>query len=102
MLNKIDLPAADPERCKEELERVLGLAASEVLSISAKTGEGVDELLHAVIERIPAPTGDASAPLRALIFDSYYDQYRGVISSIRVKEGTRTTRSKNSVFAHPT
>jgi GTP-binding protein LepA len=88
VLNKIDLPAADPERCKEELERVLGLAASEVLSISAKTGEGVDELLHAVIERIPAPTGDASAPLRALIFDSYYDQYRGVISSIRVKEGT--------------
>ena len=88
VLNKIDLPAADPERCKEELERVLGLAASEVLSISAKTGEGVDELLHAVIERIPAPTGDANAPLRALIFDSYYDQYRGVISSIRVKEGT--------------
>jgi len=88
VLNKIDLPAADPERCKEELERVLGLAASEVLSISAKTCEGVDELLHAVIERIPAPTGDASAPLRALIFDSYYDQYRGVISSIRVKEGT--------------
>jgi GTP-binding protein LepA len=88
VLNKIDLPAADPERCKEELERVLGLAASEVLSISAKTGEGIAELLDAVIERIPAPTGDPNAPLRALIFDSYYDQYRGVISSIRVKEGT--------------
>jgi len=88
VLNKIDLPAADPERCKEELERVLGLAASEVLSISAKTGEGVDALLHAVIERIPAPTGDPDAPLQALIFDSYYDQYRGVISSIRVKQGT--------------
>jgi GTP-binding protein LepA len=88
VLNKIDLPAADPERCKEELERVLGLAASEVLSISAKTGEGVPELLQAVIERIPAPTGDPNAPLRALVFDSYYDQYRGVISSIRIKEGT--------------
>ncbi len=87
-LNKIDLPAADPERCKEELERVLGLPASEVLSISAKTGEGVEALLHAVIERIPAPTGDPDAPLRALIFDSYYDQYRGVISSLRVKDGT--------------
>ena len=88
VLNKIDLPAADPERCKEELERVLGLPASEVLSISAKTGEGVEALLRAVIERIPAPVGDPDAALRALIFDSYYDQYRGVISSIRVIDGT--------------
>ncbi len=88
VLNKIDLPAADPERCKEELERVLGLAASEVLSISAKTGQGVGELLDAVIARIPAPVGDPTVPLRALIFDSYYDQFRGVISSIRVLEGT--------------
>ena len=88
VLNKIDLPAADPERCKEELERVLGLPANEVLSISAKTGEGVPDLLRAVIERIPAPVGDPGAALRALIFDSYYDQYRGVISSIRVIDGT--------------
>jgi GTP-binding protein LepA len=88
VLNKIDLPAADPERCKEELERVLGLPANEVLSISAKTGEGVNELLRAVIERIPAPQGDPDAALRALIFDSYYDQYRGVISSIRIIDGT--------------
>jgi GTP-binding protein LepA len=87
-LNKIDLPAADVERCKEELERVLGLPADEVLSISAKTGQGIPELLDAVIARIPAPTGDPDAPLRALIFDSYYDQYRGVISSIRIVEGT--------------
>ncbi|MGA2969541.1 MAG: translation elongation factor 4 [Acidimicrobiales bacterium] len=87
-LNKIDLPAADIERCKEELERVLGLPADEVLSISAKTGQGIAELLQAVIERIPAPTGDPDAPLQALIFDSYYDQYRGVISSIRIVEGT--------------
>jgi GTP-binding protein LepA len=88
VLNKIDLPAADPERCREELERVLGIPAGEILSISAKTGEGVPELLDAIIERIPAPVGDPSVPLRALIFDSYYDQYRGVISSIRVLEGT--------------
>src|SRR6202167_2814272 len=87
-LNKIDLPAAAPERCREELERVLGIPAGEILSISAKTGEGVPALLDAVIERIPAPVGDPSVPLRALIFDSYYDQYRGVISSIRVLEGT--------------
>jgi GTP-binding protein LepA len=88
VLNKIDLPAADPERCKEELERVLGLPANEILLISAKTGEGVPELLAAVIERIPAPQGDPEAALRALIFDSYYDQYRGVISSIRIIDGT--------------
>ncbi len=87
-LNKIDLPAADPERCKEELDRVLGIPAGEVLSISAKTGQGVAELLGAVIERVPAPQGDPDAPLRALIFDSTYDQYRGVISSIRVVDGT--------------
>jgi GTP-binding protein LepA len=88
VLNKIDLPAADPERCKEELERVLGIDAETILSISAKTGQGVSDLLDAVIERIPAPEGDPDVPLRALIFDSYYDQFRGVISSIRVLEGT--------------
>jgi GTP-binding protein LepA len=88
VLNKIDLPAADPERCIEELERVLGLPGDQILQISAKTGQGVPALLHAVIERIPAPKGDPDAALQALIFDSYYDQYRGVISSIRIVEGT--------------
>ena len=88
VLNKIDLPAADPERCIEELERVLGLPGDQILQISAKTGEGVPGLLHAVIERIPAPKGDPDAALQALIFDSYYDQYRGVISSIRIVDGT--------------
>jgi GTP-binding protein LepA len=88
VLNKIDLPAADVERCKEELDRVLGLPADEILEISAKTGEGVPRLLDAVIARIPAPTGDPDAALQALIFDSYYDQYRGVISSIRIVDGT--------------
>jgi GTP-binding protein LepA len=88
VLNKIDLPAADPERCKEELERVLGIPQDEVLTISAKTGEGVPELLRAIIERIPAPKGNPEDHLRALIFDSHYDQYRGVISSIRIIDGT--------------
>ena len=88
VLNKIDLPAADPDRCKEELERVLGIPAEEVLAVSAKTGDGVQELLQAIIDRIPAPQGDPNDPLRALIFDSYYDQYRGVISSIRIIDGT--------------
>ncbi|MBF6555896.1 MAG: elongation factor 4 [Acidimicrobiales bacterium] len=88
VLNKIDLPAADPDRCAAEIEQVLGLEASGILHISAKTGQGVPELLDAIVERIPAPGGDASAPLQALIFDSAYDQYRGVVSSIRVMEGT--------------
>jgi GTP-binding protein LepA len=93
-LNKIDLPAADPDRCREELERVLGLPGDDILMISAKTGEGVPELLRSVIRRIPAPTGDEDASLRALIFDSYYDQYRGVISAIRVMEGRINTNTR--------
>jgi GTP-binding protein LepA len=86
-LNKIDLPAAEPDRRAGEIERVLGIPADEVLRISAKTGEGVGDLLDAVIERIPAPTGDADAPTQALIFDSYYDPYRGVVSAVRVFNG---------------
>ncbi len=88
VLNKIDLPAADPERCAGEIEQVLGIEASTILTISAKTGEGVPELLDAIVERIPHPSGDRDAPLRSLIFDSAYDQYRGVVSSIRVMDGT--------------
>ncbi|MGH8978426.1 MAG: translation elongation factor 4 [Acidimicrobiia bacterium] len=86
-LNKIDLPAAEPDKRAEEIERVLGIASEEILHISAKTGAGVPELLDAVIERIPAPKGDAGAPLQSLIFDSYYDPYRGVVSSVRVFNG---------------
>ena len=86
-LNKIDLPAADPDRYAMEIETVLGIPAEDILRISAKTGVGVDGLLDAVIDRIPAPKGDAEAPLQALIFDSQYDQYRGVVSSIRVMNG---------------
>ncbi|CAA9261692.1 MAG: Translation elongation factor LepA [uncultured Acidimicrobiales bacterium] len=87
-LNKIDLPAADPERYASEIETILGIPADEILRISAKTGDGVPALLDAVLERIPPPTGDPEASLRALIFDSYYDQYRGVVSALRIKEGT--------------
>jgi len=87
-LNKIDLPAADPDRYAAEIENVLGIPADTVLRISAKTGEGVPELLDAVVARIPAPTGTTESRLRALVFDSYYDQYRGVISAIRVVDGT--------------
>ena len=93
-LNKIDLPAADPDLYASEIETVLGIPASEVLRISAKTGEGVPELLDAVIERIPAPGGDPDAALQALIFDSHFDQYRGVVSSVRVMNGVLRTGEK--------
>lgn len=93
-LNKIDLPAADPDLYAQEIEQVLGIPADEVLRISAKTGEGVEELLDAVVERIPAPQGTNEGPLRALIFDSFFDQYRGVISSVRVMDGELVTESK--------
>ena len=94
VLNKIDLPAADPERCAAEIEAVLGIPASETLRVSAKTGEGVPELLDAICARIPPPKGDPDAPLQALIFDSLYDQYRGVVSSIRVVNGVLSSREK--------
>ena len=87
-LNKIDLPSADPERYAAEIETVLGIPASTILRISAKTGMGVPELLDAVVERIPPPRGDPTAPLRGLIFDSSYDQYRGVVSAVRIFDGT--------------
>ena len=93
-LNKIDLPAAEPERYAEEIEKVLGLPAEEILPISAKTGQGVRELLDAVVERVPAPTGDLDAPLQGLIFDSHFDQYRGVVSSIRVMHGVLSSGAK--------
>jgi GTP-binding protein LepA len=91
VLNKIDLPAAEPDRYAAEIERVLGIPADEILRISAKTGEGVADVLDAVIARIPPPSGDADAPLQALIFDSQYDQYRGVVSSVRVVNGRLAT-----------
>jgi GTP-binding protein LepA len=88
VLNKIDLPSADPQRFSAEIENVLGIPADSILHVSAKTGEGVAELLDAIVERVPPPKGDPGAVLRGLIFDSYYDQYRGVVSAVRVMDGT--------------
>ncbi|MCH7532224.1 MAG: elongation factor 4 [Gemmatimonadetes bacterium] len=88
VINKIDLPGAEPERRRDEVVDLLGVDAASVLMASAKEGIGIDEILEAVIERVPAPEGDKNAPLRALIFDSYYDKYLGAVPSIRVVDGT--------------
>ena len=87
VVNKIDLPGAEPERRRDEVADLLGVDPDSVLLASAKEGVGVDEILAAVVERVPAPRGDAEAPLRALIFDSFYDQYQGAIPSVRVVDG---------------
>jgi GTP-binding protein LepA len=88
VINKIDLPAADIERVQEEIDTDLGLDGLEAIPVSAKLGQGIDELLEAIIEKLPPPTGDPEAPLQALIFDAQYDAYRGVILYCRIKEGT--------------
>ncbi len=94
VLNKIDLPAAQPEKYAEELANLIGCTPADVLRISAKTGQGVTDLLDAIIRDIPPPSGDPSAPARALIFDSVYDAYRGVITYVRVVDGELSTRDK--------
>lgn len=88
IINKIDLPAADPERVRKEIEDIIGLDASEAVLASAKSGIGIEEILEQIVEKVPAPEGDIDNPLKALIFDSAYDAYRGVVLSIRVMEGT--------------
>jgi len=88
VINKVDLPSAEPDRVIEEIEDVIGLEAQDAPRISAKTGLNVEEVLEQIIEKIPAPTGDAKAPLQALIFDSVYDSYKGVIVFCRIKEGS--------------
>ncbi len=88
VLNKIDLPVARPDEVKQEIEDVIGLDASDAILCSAKTGQGTAEILEAIVQRIPAPSGDGKAPLKALIFDSWYDTYRGVVALVRVMEGT--------------
>ncbi|MFC4696380.1 translation elongation factor 4 [Enterococcus aquimarinus] len=87
VINKIDLPAADPERVRKEIEDVIGLDASEAVLASAKAGIGIEEILEQIVEKVPAPSGDVDAPLKALIFDSIYDAYRGVVLNIRVIDG---------------
>ncbi|MBG9982334.1 elongation factor 4 [Aerococcaceae bacterium DSM 111020] len=88
VINKIDLPAADPEKVQQEIEDIIGLDASEAVHASAKAGIGIEEILEQIVEKVPAPSGDIDAPLRALIFDSAYDNYRGVVLNIRVMDGT--------------
>ena len=88
LINKIDLPSADPDKVKEEIERIVGLDASDAVLASAKQGIGIKDILEQIVYKVPAPTGDPAKPLKALIFDSYYDQYRGIVPSIRVVDGT--------------
>jgi len=99
VINKIDLPSAEPERVRQEVEDVIGLDASEAVLASAKVGIGIEEILEQIVEKIPAPSGDPDAPLKALIFDSLYDSYRGVIAYIRVVEGTVKPGQKIKMMA---
>lgn len=98
VLNKIDLPSAEPDRIKEQIETIIGLDASEAVLASGKTGAGVDEIVEAIIEKVPPPKGDRNAPLKALIFDSWYDSYRGVIVLFRVIDGTLKKGTKIKFF----
>ncbi|MDQ1001447.1 GTP-binding protein LepA [Neobacillus niacini] len=99
VINKIDLPSAEPERVRNEIEEVIGLDASEAVLASAKAGIGIEEILEQVVKAVPAPTGDPDAPLKALIFDSLYDAYRGVVAYIRVFEGSVKVGDKIKMMA---
>jgi len=99
VLNKIDLPAAEPGKYAEELAGIIGCEPSDVMRVSAKTGEGVADLLNAVVDQVPPPTGDLSAPARALIFDSVYDTYRGVVTYVRVMDGHLSRREKSLMMS---
>ncbi len=99
VLNKIDLPSAEPERVAREIEEIIGIEAHDALRVSAKTGEGVEELLEALIARIPPPQGDPEAPLQALIVDSWFDNYLGVVSLVRVVQGTLAPRERIRVMS---
>jgi len=99
VLNKIDLPAADPERVIHQIEDIIGVGAADAPRVSAKTGLGVDELLEALVKRIPPPEGDPEAPLQALIVDSWFDNYVGVVSLVRVKNGTLRKKDKILVMS---
>src|SRR5690606_29336679 len=94
VLNKIDLPAADPDNARGEIEDVIGVDASEAILCSAKTGVGIEEVLEAVVTRMPAPKGDPAAPLKALIIDSWFDNYVGVVMLVRVVDGVLRTKDR--------
>jgi GTP-binding protein LepA len=98
-LNKIDLPAAEPEKYAAEIAGLIGCDPDEVLRVSAKTGEGVPELLHTIVQQVPAPRGDLDAPARAMIFDSVYDTYRGVVTYVRVVDGRLSRREKTLMLS---
>src|SRR5213082_2070203 len=99
VLNKIDLPAAQPDRYAAELAGIIGCDPAEVLRVSAKTGEGVEHLLHEIVRLIPAPSGNPDAPARALIFDSIYDTYRGVVTYVRVVDGRLSRRERSLMMS---
>ncbi|MCS6913740.1 MAG: translation elongation factor 4 [Myxococcales bacterium] len=99
VLNKIDLPSADPDRIRRQIEEIIGLDASEAILASAKDGRGIDEILEAIVARVPPPRGDPEAPLQALIFDSWYDNYRGVVTLVRVVQGTLRAGQKIQLMA---
>lgn len=99
VLNKIDLPAADPDRVIAEIEDIIGIDAKDALRVSAKTGEGIQDMLEAVVTRIPAPKGDASAPLKALVIDSWFDNYVGVVILVRVVDGVLKPGNKIMLMA---
>jgi GTP-binding protein LepA len=99
VLNKIDLPSAEPDRVIKEIEEIIGIEAHDALRVSAKTGEGVDDLLEELVRRVPAPKGDPDAPLQALIIDSWFDNYVGVVSLVRVMNGTLRTGNKIRVWS---
>ena len=100
VINKIDLPSAEPERIREQIEQVIGLDASDAVLASAKNGIGIKEILEAVVKRVPPPKGDPDAPLRALIFDSWFDPYRGVIILTRVVDGTLRKGQKIRLYSN--
>lgn len=100
VINKIDLPSADPDRVKSEIEEMIGIDASDAVLTSAKVGTGIPELLERIVSDVPAPTGDLDAPLKALIFDSVYDSYRGVVLSVRVFDGTVKPGDKIKMMNH--
>src|SRR6266481_3175081 len=99
VINKIDLPSADPDRVCKEIEEIIGIDATEAVPVSAKTGEGVPDLLEALVKRIPAPKGDPEAPLQALIIDSWFDNYVGVVSLVRVMNGSLKIGDKFRVMS---